>query len=64
MDNKYTATLYCNNQKLITRSGDNFRKIRVSLLVLLEESITGAYGMITDNDDGSIVQKYRKAVID
>lgn len=64
MENKYTATLYCNETKLTSRSGDNLNKIRISLLTLLEDSISGAYGLIVDNDHGTVVRHFRKAVID
>ncbi len=64
MENKYTATLYCNDTKMTSRSGDNFNKIRISLLTLLEDSVSGAYGLIVDNDQGTIIRRFRKAVID
>lgn len=64
MENKYTATLYCNDTELSKRSGDNFKKVQISLLTLLEESVSGSYGMIVDNHEGTIVRRFCKTVID
>lgn len=61
---KYTATLYFNEETLTTRSSNDLKHLMISLLILLEDSTGGAHGTIVDNQQGIVVQRYRKTVID
>jgi len=59
---KYTATLYFNEDTLTTRSSNDLKHLMVSLLILLEDSTSSAYGKIVDNERGVVVQHYRKTI--
>lgn len=60
---KYTATLYFNEDTLMSRSSNDLKHLMLSLLILLEDSTGSAHGTITDNQKGIVVQRYRKTVI-
>ncbi len=60
---KYTATLYFNEDTLMSRSSNDLKHLMVSLLILLEDSTGSAHATITDNQKGIVVQRYRKTVI-
>lgn len=59
---KYTATLYFNEDALTTRSSNDLKHLMVSLLILLEDSTSNAHGSIVDNEKGIVVQRYRKTI--
>lgn len=60
---KYTATLYFNEETLTTRSSNDLKYLMISLLILLEDSTGNAHGSIIDNEKGTVVQRYRKTVV-
>lgn len=64
MESKYTATIYANNQIIDSLDGNELRKVIASLLLYLGDCLSGSYGTITDNQLGTVVQQYRKSVIE
>ncbi|MDF1796137.1 MAG: hypothetical protein P1U63_06325 [Coxiellaceae bacterium] len=61
---KYTATVYYNDQALDHNSSDNYIQLMTSLLNQIESSCTSTYGTIKDNNQGKIIHRCRKTCIE
>lgn len=64
MESKYTATVYANEHVINCLDGNDLKKLITTLLINLDDSISGSYGTIKDNTLNKIVQRFRKSVID
>lgn len=64
METRYTATVYSNNHIINSLNDNELEKLVIPLLVKLNESISGSYGLIRDNRLGVVVQRYTKTVLD
>ena len=58
---RYTAILSSHNQELATSFGDDFMKLLVRLLSLLEHESSSAVGKIIETRTGKIVHQCRKS---
>lgn len=65
MDSKhrYTANIVFNDQPIGSHSSNNLNRLAAQLIVHLEH-YPNAVGLIRDNDNGDIIQTYRKTSLD
>lgn len=61
---RYTATAYTNNHITALNDGSDLWQLTTVLLLHLNESSSGSYGIIIDNNRGVIVQRFCKSVIE
>ncbi|OGO94340.1 MAG: hypothetical protein A3F10_00135 [Coxiella sp. RIFCSPHIGHO2_12_FULL_42_15] len=64
MESKYTATVYNNDHVIKRHVSDDLKKLIVTLLVQLDNCISGSHGIIRDNALGMNIQCYKKAVLE
>lgn len=65
MDLKYTATVYNNNHVISSHVGDDLAQVTASLLLLLDDMVSGSYGTIKDNSRDVIVHHFcKRALVD
>ncbi len=65
MDLKYTATIYNNDHAISSHVGNDLGQLTASLLLCLEEMVSGSYATIKDNNLGIIVQHFcKRALVD
>lgn len=64
MDNQYLATLYCNEEKIATREGDDVDLLYAWMLSQVEDNFGNVHGDIIDSSTNKIVKTFQKSYID
>ena len=61
---RFTGTVYSNEQAVTTHNGSNINELTASLLVHLECSSSGSHATIVDNTlGGTVIERFRKSPV-
>ncbi|WP_028388404.1 hypothetical protein [Legionella fairfieldensis] len=64
MNHQYTACVYCNEEKIATKMGDDVDKLYVWMLLQVNGNFGDVHGEIINNDTEEIVRTFRKSNIE
>lgn len=61
---RYTANILFNDNPIDTHSSDNLNRLTAQVIHHIEAHYPNATGQIRDNNNGSIIQTYKKTSFD
>ncbi|MGL5741609.1 MAG: hypothetical protein ACRCXC_03170 [Legionella sp.] len=64
MNEQFTATVYCNEERIVAKNGNDFEQLYTWMLIQVNGVFGEIHGEIIDNTTRAVVRRFRKAPIE
>ena len=64
MNEQYSASVYCNEERIAVHDGDDVDKLYVWMLLQVNDHSGDVHGEILDNQTNEVVRRFRKCAIE